>query len=165
MNKDEWIIFGVILSFACGCVTLLSALYDVDPGRYYWLWSDSWFGLLRDLHDEYNNCWTLLFRMFGIFVLRLPVFKVLAVGEVGEFFAVNQAFILNGNNAHCIALCARACAPGGSNSVLAHVGCLVGYRRNDFSIIFTWGLECYLIKIRVLVGKNNLINLLGVEFA
>lgn len=67
MNKDEWIIFGVILSFACGCITLLSALYDVDPGRYYWLWSDSWFGLLRDLHDEYNNCWTLLFKTFGIF--------------------------------------------------------------------------------------------------
>lgn len=67
MNKDNWIIFGVIVSFSCGAVTLISAVYDQNPGRYYWMWSDSWFDLLRDLHNEYNNCSTLLLRTFGIF--------------------------------------------------------------------------------------------------
>ena len=66
-NKDEWIIFGVFVSFLCGAVTLISAIYNKDPGHYYWMWSDSWFGLLRDLHEEYNSCWTLILRMFGIF--------------------------------------------------------------------------------------------------
>ena len=67
MRKDDWIILFVLLSFVCGSITLISALYDRNPGHYYWLWSDSWFGLLRDLHEEYNNCWTLLLRTGGIF--------------------------------------------------------------------------------------------------
>lgn len=67
MNKDNWIIFGVIMSFACGAITLISAAHDKNPGHYYWMWSDSWFDLLRDLHNEYSNCFTLLLRMFGIF--------------------------------------------------------------------------------------------------
>ena len=67
MNKDNCIIFGVIMSFACVAITLISAAHDQNPGRYYWMWSDSWFDLLRDLHNEYDNCFTLLLRMFGIF--------------------------------------------------------------------------------------------------
>ena len=67
MNKDDWIIFVVIMSFSCGFMTLISAVYDQNPGQYYWMWSDSWLDLLRDLHNEYNNCFTLLLRMFGIF--------------------------------------------------------------------------------------------------
>lgn len=67
MRKDDWIILSVLLSFLCGFFTLATAMHDMNPGRYYWLWSDSWFGLLRDLHNEYNNCWTLLFKTFGIF--------------------------------------------------------------------------------------------------
>lgn len=67
MNKDNWIIVGVTVSFLVGWITLISALYDQNPGRYYWMWSDNWFGLLRDLHAEYGSFWTLMLKMVGIF--------------------------------------------------------------------------------------------------